>query len=587
MKMRLFTTSVLMCVMLFSTQSFARRVYVKLASDATAWAHVTANSENVVITLPSGSTDFVGNVLSTLQKGDEVWVAKGEYTNTGKLALQDDDVNGYVYGGITLYGGFAGTETDPSQRALSDKDGNGLVEAWEFVNETNFKGAGNSADKASKFQMIHLGQGSILDGVTVSDNYYTGSNQASGGVVAATATIRNCIVRDLTVEGKGTVNGGGLYVTGGHVESCLFESCTNIASAAIACYGGALLIYGIADNVSGTPTGYIKNSVIRNCKAGQDNNVGRGGAIFGKSGVIVENCVIYNNSVAFTNTASSGAAFYFHGVGDANLHVNRIIGCTVVNNCSPYCTISESEFIEVYNTVFWGNSSADYPAIDGTSYNANIRMKANASLSNAYPFLDGIAHNGTILNSDIIRNASFSPVLLGGALNDLTGNQAPKFKNATEFQGVALGASDLDEIRKANWTLVAESPMIDAGVNAPSNANSGISEASLAASFSGVDALGLARNVGKFDIGAYEFGATSGIANEANDALFRMYVIGGVLTVDGLEEVSTIEVYGLNGTLVSSATVNASSATLPLYNKGVYVVSVKSNNQKYSQKVVF
>jgi len=586
MKRRIFTTSVLMCVMLLTSQSFARRVYVKLASDATAWSSVSQDAENVVMTIPDGSTDFVAHILTNLIKGDEVWVAKGAYTNTGKLALVDDDANGYVYGGITLYGGFAGDETAPSQRALYDKDGNGLVEAWEFVNETNFKGAGNEKSKASGFQMIHLGQGSVLDGVTVSDNYYTGSNQASGGVVAATSTIRNCIVRDLTVEGTGTVNGGGLYVTGGQVESCLFETCASIASGTTACYGGGLQIYGFIDSKAGTPTGYIKNSVIRNCRAGQEvegvKNNGRGAGLFGKGGVVIENCVIYNNS-----STTSGAGFYFHNNGDANKHVNRVIGSTIVNNCGPYSVFPECDFLEIYNTVVWGNSTTDYPNPDGTGYDNTIRLRNTTASTTAFPFFDGFAYNGTIQNPGNIKNSFFTPVLLGAAFNDLSGNADPLFTAPSEFQGVAYGATDLDEIRKANWTLQAGSPLVNAGVNAPSNTNSGADAGSLPAAFSGVDARGFARTEGNFDIGAYEYGAISVGVVDNDKAFFNLFVKDGDLVVKGLEESTIISIYAVNGTLMSSEKVNQAEVTLPLSGNGVYIVILESDSYTYSQKVIF
>jgi hypothetical protein len=585
MKMRLFTICcILMSAMLCSTQLFARQVYVKLASDAAAWSHVTQDADNVIMTLPEGSTDFVANILTNLLKGDEVWVAKGIYTNTGKLALVDDSNNGLAYGGIKLYGGFAGAETALSERALSDKDENGLVEAWEFTNETNFRGFGNSSDKASGFQLIQLGQGSVLDGVTISDNYFTGANQASGGIVATTATIQNCIIRDLTTEGTNTINGGGLYVAGGKVESCLFEKCASIANetSAIGCYGGGLLIFGIADNTAGTPTGSIRNSVIRNCRAGQGTNNGRGAGLFGKGGAIVENCVIYNN----TSTQHS-AGFYFHNNGDANSHVNRIIGCTIANNCGLYSSFPECDFAEMYNIVSWGNSSVDYPLLDGTSYNNAIRLRNTTNAqATAYPFLDGIAFNGTIQNPANNKNASFSGFKLGGAFNDPAEAPDPKFKNPTVFQGAGYGPDDDMDIRKANWTLQDGSPLINTGVDAPTNRVSGYDIASLAASFSGVDNLGRTRNVGKFDIGAYEFGASgSGISKTDKPSLI-LFSEAGILTIKGLQELSVISVYNLNGTLISSVKVNSTIATIPVAGKGVYIINVKSNNQVYNQKVI-
>ncbi|WP_163318255.1 T9SS type A sorting domain-containing protein [Dysgonomonas sp. 520] len=570
MKKKLFTIAILICAILYPTQSYARRVYVKLADDAVAWTSVTEDAENVVITLPSGSTDFVVNVLNTLQKGDEVWVAKGVYKNTGKLAIEN----------ITLCGGFEGTETSLTERAIADNDGNGLTEAWEFVNETNFCGAGNDSSEPSSFQMIHLTGTSVLDGITISDNYYKG-NQASGGIVATGTTIRNCIIRDLTAEGSGTVNGGGLYVTGGHVESCLFENCTSIASNTIACYGGALHIYGFIDSTPGTPTGYIKNSMIRNCRAGQGSNNGRGAGIFGKGGVIIENCIIYNNT-----STTSGAAFYFNGNGDGNTHVNRIIGSTLVNNHSQYSSFPECEYFEIYNTVIWGNASANPPV--SSSYNSNIRLKAKNTAITAYPYIDGFAHNGKIQNDAAIMN-TFSPIKLAGALNDSPPVEAvnPEFKSPTGFIGIASSAAELESIRKANWTLLETSPLVDAGVSSPTNTMTGVGVASLAASFSGVDIMGNIRNSGGFDIGAYEYTKVSTGIEKETALSYTIFVNNGTLNIQGLQEATKVDIYTINGALVSSANVSESTVSFPLAAKGVYVVTLKNNNKAHSQKVVF
>lgn len=593
MKTKLITICILTCVLFCSTSAFARRVYVKLASDATAWSHITEDNDHKIITIPGGSTDFTQHVLIQLQQFDEVWVAKGVYTNTGKLTLYNDENLGLVYGNITLYGGFAGTETNPSQRALFDKDENGLIEPWEFVNETNFRGAGNSSANASNFQMIHLGQNSVLDGVTISDNYYTATNVASGGVIATSATIRKCIVRDLTTAFPGnTTFGGGFYVTGGHVESCLFETCAAIAGndeSDLYCYGGALNAYGFQDNQPGTPTGSIRNSVIRNCRAGKGNNRGRGGAIFGKNGLIIENCVMYNNIATL-----HGGAFFFHNNGDANKHVNRLINCTVVNNCSMDANsrsacFADCDYAEFYNCVFWGNPNTDYPQT-ADAYVNTFRLRANNASVTAYPFIDGFAFNGTIQNSNANKNAGLNPITLNtpivGGFDAAAGGVDPKFTNPTPFQGLALNAADLSDIRKANFTLQAGSPLIDAGVNAPTNQTTGYDVASLPASFSGTDIRGAVRNIGaKFDIGAYEFGAQTGVPG-LNKTSYRMYANNSILTVSNLDAPASINIYAANGVLISSVKTSASSVNLPLQNKGFYIVILNINNNSYSQKII-
>lgn len=570
MKQSTILLGALLCATLLSTQAADRHVYVKLYADDTAWTHVTADDNQVIITLPEGSTDFAAHVLPQLQAGDEVWVAKGVYENTATLTLMDNAEKGWTWGNITLYGGFAGTETEVNQRAVEDKDGNGLAEPWELVNETNFKGKGNDAENASGFQLVHLGTGAVMDGVTLSDNYYK-ANQAAGGVVEKEALLRNCILRDLTAEGTGTVNGGGLYVTAGCIESCLFEGCE--ATGSSTSFGGALLIYGMSDNVPDTPTGYMRNSVIRNCSSTAPT--GRGGAVFGKGGVIIENCVMYNN---FAST--NGSAFYFHKVGDNSSHVNRVIGCTMVNNQSAHPVFPECTYVEIYNSVSWGNARPD------GQYKEIIRCAKNGPT--AYPYWDGFAYHGTVRDMNN-KNADFVQIELNGAIGEEDNDRSPRFTRSTSFAGVASSDEQLEEIRTANWTLQAGSPLIDAGVNAPTNRLEGYDQVSLVlAAFSADDLMGNARDE-RFDLGAYEYAAEgpgTGIASPSSPKPFSLYAADRCITLCGLDAPAAVSVYALNGVCLHHRQADGAVCTIPALEPGCYLLSVRMDGRTYCEKVV-
>jgi predicted outer membrane repeat protein len=590
----------LLTVPVLALHTYARHVYVKLSTDATAWnAIVSDGVKNVVITLPSGSNDFVTNVLTNLQHGDTVWVAKGTYSITKKLALCDD-ANGNTYGGIFVYGGFLGTETSVTQRATSDVDGNGLTEPWEMTNETHFTGSGSKTATAG-YQMFQLSGttggagGSILDGITLSDHYY-GSVTAAGGVVPTSCMVRNCTFRNINVytSSTSTSNGGVLYVTGGNVQGCLFESCTNTGGGS--CYGGAMLIYGIADNTAGTPTGWIKNSMIRNCFAGNTNTgntaTGRGGAIFAKGGVIIENCVIYNNEVAGGNASTNASAIFFHNNGDANKHVNRIIGCTIVLNAGTYAVSSDACLFELYNTVLWGNSSVESPNADGSSYNNTLRFATTTSYA-AFPYANAYALEGTVMNATT-NKSGISPVMVGAAMNDITTNPDPGFTRPTAYgyPGIAQAAGDIDDIRAANWSPKTGSLLIDAGVDAPSNTTivTGTTPVSLTCSFAGTDALGVSRSGSgtgsHFDVGAYEYSTNvgTGISLTAGSSV-SVVAADKKAYVSGLGQVSDIYVYSVSGSLISSLHATASMASVNVPSKGLYIIKINSDGQSFSRKI--
>lgn len=588
-------TLVLAGMTFIATDSFARKVYVKLGTDTQAWSNVVEDNDNVVITLPSGSSDFVLNVIDQLQEGDEVWVAKGVYENSATMILNADNNRTDV----TLYGGFIGTETSIEQRAKSDVDGNGIVEPWEFTNVTNFKGKGSADDASSTFVMLSMQSGTTVDGVTISDNYYTGQT-ASGGSIGGSGTVRNTIFRNLVTENKTdgkNITGGGIYISGGHVDGCLIESCAAIQTANNGGQnqGGGVLIYGVSDNNCGirTPSGYLKNSIIRNCKS-EGGSKPMGAAIFYKNGAIVENCVIANNaSTRGANGTKDGqGVIQGHTKGDATYEVNRFINCTIVNNVADIYTIFfEAACTEVYNCICWGNTTGgkDYPTQD-SDYNNNIRWAAESNVkSGTYPYVESFAYNSAgIYNIASVQN-TYSPILLSFPLVEGTSEtegENPEFVNPTIYPGLAITDEDMDNIRKANWSLKEGSPLINAGVNTPNNMGKFVANATLPTSLPEMDLLGKVR-VGNFDLGAYEFGAVSGIRKSTIDTTCRIFSNEGALQILGLNDVAIVQIYALDGALVYNATIDTENVVLPMSLKGCYVVKVQDVNGVYGQKVIF
>lgn len=588
-------TLVLAGMTFIATDSFARKVYVKLGTDTQAWSNVVEDNDNVVITLPSGSSDFVLNVIDQLQEGDEVWVAKGVYENSATMILNADNNRTDV----TLYGGFIGTETSIEQRVKSDVDGNGIVEPWEFTNVTNFKGKGSADDASSTFVMLSMQSGTTVDGVTISDNYYTGQT-ASGGSIGGSGTVRNTIFRNLVTENKTdgkNITGGGIYISGGHVDGCLIESCAAIQTANNGGQnqGGGVLIYGVSDNNCGirTPSGYLKNSIIRNCKS-EGGSKPMGAAIFYKNGAIVENCVIANNaSTRGANGTKDGqGVIQGHTKGDATYEVNRFINCTIVNNVADIYTIFfEAACTEVYNCICWGNTTGgkDYPTQD-SDYNNNIRWAAESNVkSGTYPYIESFAYNSAgIYNIASVQN-TYSPILLSFPLVEGTSEtegENPEFVNPTIYPGLAITDEDMDNIRKANWSLKEGSPLINAGVNTPNNMGEFVANATLPASLPEMDLLGKVR-VGNFDLGAYEFGAVSGIRKSTIDTTCRIFSNEGALQILGLNDVAIVQIYALDGALVYNATIDTENVVLPMSLKGCYVVKVQDVNGVYGQKVIF
>ena len=103
--------------------------------------------------------------LSRASAGDALWLAEGYYVPRIVADGTPPQASITLKQGVSIYGGFAGTETSPEQRERSDCDGNGVVELWEF---TNASVVTRRADTAGPLLTI-AGNACdmVLDGVTL------------------------------------------------------------------------------------------------------------------------------------------------------------------------------------------------------------------------------------------------------------------------------------------------------------------------------------------------------------------------------------------------------------------------------------
>ena len=194
----------LIIAMACSNQLEAKSVYVKLSSDTEAWSHIVQDADNVVVEVADGK--FNG-ILSKIASQDRVWVAKGVYQVTGSINLNEDRA------GVHIYGGFNGNETSLEQRILKDRDGNGIVEPWEFEYETKFQG---NTDTDPSYRILTMNaEGDLVDGITICDNTNV-NDHGAGAYLKNNAVLSNCIVRNIksAASKSSAVNGTGIFVDG-------------------------------------------------------------------------------------------------------------------------------------------------------------------------------------------------------------------------------------------------------------------------------------------------------------------------------------------------------------------------------------
>ncbi len=537
----------LIIAMACSNQLEAKNVYVKLSSDTEAWSHIVQDADNVVVEVTDGK--FNG-ILGNIATQDRVWVAKGVYQVTGSINLNEGRA------GVHIYGGFNGNETSLEQRILKDLDGNGIVEPWEFENETRFQG---NTDTDPSYRILTMNaEGDLADGITICDN--TNVNDHGAGVyLKNSAVLSNCIVRNIkTAASKNSaVNGTGVFVDGaGSIKSCLIENCENQNEDADgSTYGGGVNIQG--------DKSIISNSVIRNNHVISNKNA-LGGGMFLNKNAVAENCVIYNNSADFR-----GGGVYIHTGG------GKLINVTVTRNMGAKAGggLFANGKSTIYNTVFWGNVNEQ-----GNANNINLNQ---AGFAETFAYC-GIQGAGIWMeNKNLNENpVSYQLIESNDFTEEVTEGLAPRFIRPTEEAGIGYEFLEgtLEAIAKANWGLQTTSDLVDKGVNTVSDYT-----------FSTTDICGNARPVGdKYDLGAYELGsgATGITPAQKEQSRFTLVANGNGIAVYGIEETAKVNVYNVSGMLVKSAQLG-NGETISLIEHGVYFLSVSDGEVTQSGKILF
>ena len=144
------------------------------------------------------------SAISAASTGDEIWVAKGTYKPTNGI---NRNLSFKLKAEIALYGGFAGTETQRTQRN------------WT-TNITVLSGdigtANNAADNSLHVVYIDDMDSVTLDGFTISAGNATGTfaNGKGGGIYSVGNA--DLLLENLEIaNNKAKIEGGGLYNGGG------------------------------------------------------------------------------------------------------------------------------------------------------------------------------------------------------------------------------------------------------------------------------------------------------------------------------------------------------------------------------------
>lgn len=345
-------------------------------NDGTSWTNAYTNLQSALLTVIN----------------DEVWIATGIY----KPAAPGGDVLATftLKSGVSLYGGFNGTETARSQRNINTNptilsgDLNG-DDTYRFVNSHDawFNVVDNSKHVVTA---NNTDSSAILDGIEVSHGHGIG-----GGIyiVNASPLISNC-----RFYGNGHANGGAAHIYNG---SPVFDNCEFISNFAEQSEGGAIYMNADASTLVDAPQYHvlIKNCTFkRNTVVGSLANTGDGGAIFvglNASSMTVIDSTFSDNLSTHSFSAgdpSTGGAISSFG----KIHIER---SSFFNNKAHWggAVFSYNE-ATVINSVFSNNHAFTQSLTNGFLY-------APGGYGGAM-YLSGITGSAKISNVTISNNTS-------------------------------------------------------------------------------------------------------------------------------------------------------------------------------------
>lgn len=308
--------------------------YVKKSGtgDGSSWDNASGDLQKMIDELADNNPQ---------NQAGEVWVAAGTYAPQSQL------ISGTAYSasfrmrdGISVYGGFAGTETTKQERKKGTMP-------WDYTNETKLKGAyydhANLQWNNNKWTLTSdsrhvvwfapmanegaFGRVTILDGVTIQGGYAQGGTglddfktDRGAGVYmdGANAYLTNCIVK----ENYATGNGGGVYLKDGRVQTSLIYNNNADADGGAVYVDNTGLVHRsmLANNSAYNGAGaYLHNEIesgtdhpeyliLTTCVISNNTTRGNGAVYCSKGGVLMQNTITNNNCVTATDATDSKAS---------------------------------------------------------------------------------------------------------------------------------------------------------------------------------------------------------------------------------------------------------------------------------------
>lgn len=93
-------------------------------------------------------------------------------------------------------------------------------------------------------------------------------------------------------------------------------------------------------------------------------------------------------------------------------------------------------------------------------------------------------------------------------------------------------------------------------------------------------------NIAKYPVLVWQKNSGNSIDSDKESNEYSVRILGDAILVDGLNEGNTVNVYTVSGNLLKTITTIESSVEIPIYNNGIYVVSILSERNRFTTKLI-